>query len=270
MSKSTLKLKHLEILNLNLYFQKLEDDIFQDEEDIVDMIYEQESSESKFIYKFLILLSNGSIIFFKYNSTTRKIIEIMRNTVLRNIITNDINLCELSFNLPILLSTSLNEIIFLDSKEKNNETIQISEENLLINSNFCESQILNLKFNCNRNIILITTINQFLIYKIQFDKFENKQILQILGEIKLPGLKNIEFLQMLDYTLISKFSYFNENVLYFCYATENKIQDNFQNVQLETEDNTKEKIFCNLIKVKINKKDFTQNILVRLIYNFYY
>jgi hypothetical protein len=291
MSKSTLKLKHLEILNLNLYFQRIEDDLFQDEEDIIDVVYEQ-SEYSKFIFKFIILLSNGSIIYFTYNSTTRKVIEIIRNTVLRNIITNDINLCEISFNLPIILSTSLNEIIYLESKEKDkekdiiinknnsnndnnndsnnnynyNDLIQISEENILISSNFCESQIINMKFNCSRNIILITTINQFLIYKIQLDKFENKQNLNFICEIKLPGLnpKLLNFQEKIDYTLINKFSFFNENIIYFCYTTENKIQDEFQNVYLETEDNIKDKIFCNFVKVKINKKDFTLIILVRI------
>lgn len=262
MSKSTLKLKHLEILNLTLYFQKLEDDILQDEEDIVDLVYEV-AEESKFIFRFLILLSNGSIIYFEYNSTTKKITKILKNTILKNIITNDINHCEISFTLPIVLSTSLNEIIFLDAKEKPCKAINISEENLLINSNFCENQILSLKFNCNRNAILVTTINQLLIYKLQMDKYENKQVLHLFGEIKLNGLyKNLDFSKVLDYKLIHKFSYFNENVIYFCYLTENKICDEFSRVSLETDEGNKGNLFCNFVKVTINKKDTTQKILV--------
>lgn len=266
MSKSTLKLKHIEILNLTLYFQKLEDDILHDEEDIVDLVYEA-AEESKFLFRFLILLSNGSIIYFDYNSTTKKITKILKNTVLKNIITNDINFCDISYNLPVVLSTSLNEIIYLDSKEKPCKAINISEENLLINSNFCESQILNLKFNCNKNTILVTTVNQLLIYKVQLDKYENKQILQLFGEIKLNGLyKNLDFTNMLDYKLIHRFSCFNENVIYFCYLTENQICEEFSRISLETDEGNKANLYCNFVKLTINKKDTNQKILVNKIY----
>lgn len=271
MSKSTLKLKHLEILNLTLYFQKLEDDLLQDEEDIVDLIYEV-SQESKFTYCFLILLSNGSIIYMEYNTTTKKIVKILKNTILKNIITNDITFCEVSFNLPIILSTSLNEIIFLDAKEKPCKAINISEENLLINSNFCEHQILNLKFNCIQSMILITTINQLLIYKLQMDKLENKQIMHLFGEIKLNGLApQIDFSKTLDYKIIHKFSLFNENVIYFCYLTENKLMEEFSKISLETDDESKNNIFCNFVKITINKKDITQKVLVNnSFFTFYF
>jgi len=267
MSKSTLKLKHIEILNLTLYFHKLEEEILQDEEDIVDLVYEA-AEESKFHFRFLILLSSGSIIYFEYNSTTKKITKILKNTVLKGIITNDINFCEISFNLPIVLSTSLNEIIFMDSKEKPCKVINISEENLLINSNFCESQILSLKFNCNKNAILVTTLNQLFIYKLQMDKFENKQVLQLFGEIKLNGLyKNLNFSKMLGFKLIHMWSSFNENVVYFCYLTENKICEEFSRVSLETDDGVKGNLYCNFVKVTINKKDTSQKILVFNIFN---
>ncbi len=269
MSKSTLKLKHLEILNLTLYFKKQEDFILQDEEDIVDLVYEA-AEESKFLFHFLMLLSNGSIIYFEYNSTNKKITKILKNTVLRNIITNDINFCEISFTLPIVLATSLNEIIFIDSKQKACKAINISEENLLINSNFCENQILNLKFNCNKNTILVTTLNQLFIYKLQMDKYENKQVLYLFGEIKLNGLnKYLDFSSILDYKFIHKFSYFNENVIYFCYLTENQICEEFSRVTLETNDISKGTLFCNLVKVTINKKDTTQKILV-IIYSLFF
>jgi len=262
MSKSTLKLKHLDILNLTLYFQKLEEDILNEEEDIVDLVYEI-TEESKFLFRFLILLSNGSILYFEYNSTTKKITKILKNIVLKNIITNDINYCELCLNLPIVLTTSLNEIIFLDAKEKPCKTINISEEILSINSSFCENQIINLKFNCNRNTILVTTINQLLVYKLHIDKFENKQILQLFGEIKLTGLyKNLDFTKILDFKLIHRFSCFNENIIYFCYLTENKINDEFSKISLETDDGNRGNFYCNLVKVRINKKDTTQKILV--------
>ncbi len=233
MSKSTLKLKHLDILNLTLYFQKLIDDILHDEEDIVDLVYEV-TEESKYSFRFLILLSNSSIIYFEYNSTTKKITKILKNSILKNIITNDVNFCELSFNLPIVLSTSLNEIILLDVKEKPCNTINISEENICINSNFCENQIISLKFNCVRNTILVTTTNQLLIYKLQMDKFENKQFFNLFTEIKLSGLhKNINFSYMINFSFVPKFSYFNENVIYICYLTENKISDEYSKISLD-------------------------------------
>lgn len=265
MSKSTLKLKHLDILNLSLYFQKLEDDILQDEEDIVDLVYEV-SEDSKFIFCFLILLSNGSIMYLEYNSTTKKLIKIFKNTILKNIITNEINFCELSFNLPMVLSTSLNEIIYLDSKDKHCQTINISEENLIINSVFTENQIINLKFNCNQNTILITTVNQLLVYKLIMDKFENKQNLLFFSEIKLNGiLENIDFNHMVDYKLIGRFSCFNENILYVCYFTENSISgDNFSKISLESDEGNTNSYFCNFVKVTINKKDTSQKIIVSL------
>ncbi len=40
MSKSTLKLKKFNIFNLNDYYKSLSDDILQEEEDIIDIIYE--------------------------------------------------------------------------------------------------------------------------------------------------------------------------------------------------------------------------------------
>ena len=40
MSKSTLKLKNFNIFDLNSYYKTLNDDILQEEEDIIDIIYE--------------------------------------------------------------------------------------------------------------------------------------------------------------------------------------------------------------------------------------
>ena len=72
MSKSTLKLKYFNIFNVTNYYQNLNDDIMQEEEDIIDIIYEP-SQENKFIFCYLILLSKGTLMYFEYNTTTKKL-----------------------------------------------------------------------------------------------------------------------------------------------------------------------------------------------------
>ena len=71
MSKSTLKLKYFTIFNVTSYYQNLNDDIMQEEEDIIDIIYEP-SQESKFIFCYLLLLSKGTLMYFEYNTTSKK------------------------------------------------------------------------------------------------------------------------------------------------------------------------------------------------------
>ena len=72
MSKSTLKLKKFNIFNLNEYYKNFNDDIMQEEEDIIDIIYEP-SPENKNIFCYLVLLSKGTLLYFEYNLITKKI-----------------------------------------------------------------------------------------------------------------------------------------------------------------------------------------------------
>ena len=116
MSKSTLKLKHFNIFNLSNYYQSLSDDIMQDEEDIIDIIYEA-SQENKFIFSFLMLLSKGTLMYFEYNTTTKKVSTLYTNTAL-SMITNELTCAELSFNSPIIVATSLNELILVETTQK--------------------------------------------------------------------------------------------------------------------------------------------------------
>ena len=71
MSKSTLKLKKFNIFNLNDYYKNLNDDILQEEEDIIDIIYEP-SPENKNIFCYLVLLSKGTLLYFEYNLIQKK------------------------------------------------------------------------------------------------------------------------------------------------------------------------------------------------------
>ena len=71
MSKSTLKLKNFNIFDLNSYYKTLNDDILQEEEDIIDIIYEI-SPDNKNIFCYLLLLSKGNIVYFEYSLITKK------------------------------------------------------------------------------------------------------------------------------------------------------------------------------------------------------
>jgi hypothetical protein len=86
MSKSTLKLKNFNIFDLNSYYKTLNDDILQEEEDIIDIIYES-SPENKNIFCYLLLLSKGTLIYFEYSLITKKISNFFTNTAL-SMITN--------------------------------------------------------------------------------------------------------------------------------------------------------------------------------------
>jgi hypothetical protein len=264
MSKSTLKLKHFEILNLTNYFQQLNDDILQEEEDIVDIIYET-SEESKFIFNFLLLLSRGSLIYLEYNTTTKKVTKLFKNSVLSSIITNEIQCCELSFSSPMILSTSLNELILVDTKDKPCQLINITEENITLYSAYCDNTIIDIKFNCNQSIILVTTLNQILIYKMISDKLENKPILQMTYEIKLVGLdletSNQDFSTLIDTRYFPKFSDFSENILHISYISEEAISNTFTKVTLDNEDVSPGFFYLNIIAVHLNKKDYQMKMI---------
>ena len=186
MSKSTLKLKHFNIFNLSNYYQSLSDDIMQDEEDIIDIIYEA-SQENKFIFSFLMLLSKGTLMYFEYNTTTKKISNLFTNTAL-SMITNELTCAELSFNSPIIVATSLNELILVETTQKPCQMINATEEGISICSEPCDSQILSVKFNCNQSTILVVTSTGMKIFRIGVDKIESKSVLQFFTEIQLVGI----------------------------------------------------------------------------------
>ena len=263
MSKSTLKLKYFNIFNLTNYIQNLNDDILQDEEDIIDMIYEP-SQENKLIFCYLLLLSKGTLIYFEYNTTLKKILNLYTNTAF-SMITNELICAELSFNSPIIVSTSLNELILIETIQKPCQIINATEEGITICSEPIDNQILDIKFNCNQSIILCVTSKNLILFKIGIDKLENKTILQKFTEIKLPGL-NLD----LDYSLTynSKFyinfSNFLENILTVSYISDNLSSEDVFRLSPDSEEISEtvtDLQYLNIIQITLNKKDYCINIV---------
>jgi hypothetical protein len=262
MSKSTLKLKHFEIFNLQSYMQELNDDILQEEEDIIDIIHEA-SQESKFIFIFLIITSKGTLIYLEYNTTNKKLTKIYRNPVLSSIITNEIVCCELSFTSPILIATSLNEIILIETKQKPSQLVNLTEENIIISSAYCENSIVDIKFNCNQTTILVVTVNKVLLYRLAIDKYENKQILNLFTEVVMPGQKieSIDYSSILNTKYFPKFSDFNENILFVSFLTDEKITEKHTKISLDQDDSLDQVFYFNIIKLVLNKKDVTMKVV---------
>jgi hypothetical protein len=174
----------------------------QDEEDIIDIIYEA-SQDNKLIFTFLLLLSKGTLMYFEYNTLVKKISNLYTNTAL-SMITNELICAELSFNSPIIVATSLNELILVETTQKPCQMINVTEEGINICSEPCDSQIIDIKFNCNQSCILVVTANGLKVFRIGIDKIEGKSTLQFFTDINLIGIdKEIQF----DYT-----KYYNKRV----------------------------------------------------------
>ena len=265
MSKSTLKLKYFTIFNVTSYYQNLNDDIMQEEEDIIDIIYEP-SQESKFIFCYLLLLSKGTLMYFEYNTTSKKITNIYTNNSL-SMITNELVCSELSFNSPIIVATSLNELILVETNQKPCQMINITEEEIIICSEPLDSQILNTKFNCNQTFILVVTINSIKIFKIGFDKIENKTILQFYNDLILPFLNpNNDYSLIFNKKVFLKFSNFLDNILIVSYisdkaSSEEQIKLSFDSEELNDNNNNNDLVYLNLVQVNLSKKEISFNFI---------
>ena len=265
MSKSTLKLKYFTIFNVTSYYQNLNDDIMQEEEDIIDIIYEP-SQESKFIFCYLLLLSKGTLMYFEYNTTSKKITNIYTNNSL-SMITNELVCSELSFNSPIIVATSLNELILVETNQKPCQMINITEEEIIICSEPLDSQILNTKFNCNQTFILVITINSIKIFKIGFDKIENKTILQFYNDLILPFLNpNNDYSLIFNKKVFLKFSNFLDNILIVSYisdkaSSEEQIKLSFDSEELNDNNNNNDLVYLNLVQVNLSKKEISFNFI---------
>ncbi len=265
MSKSTLKLKYFTIFNVTSYYQNLNDDIMQEEEDIIDIIYEP-SQESKFIFCYLLLLSKGTLMYFEYNTTSKKITNIYTNNSL-SMITNELICSELSFNSPIIVATSLNELILVETNQKPCQMINITEEEIIICSEPLDSQILNTKFNCNQTFILVVTINSIKLFKIGFDKIENKTILQFYNDLILPFLNpNNDYSLIFNKKVFLKFSNFLDNILIVSYisdkpSSEEQIKLSFDSEELNDNNNNNDLVYLNLVQVNLSKKEISFNFI---------
>ena len=263
MSKSTLKLKHFNIFNLSNYYQSLSDDIMQDEEDIIDIIYEA-SQENKFIFSFLMLLSKGTLMYFEYNTTTKKISNLFTNTAL-SMITNELTCAELSFNSPIIVATSLNELILVETTQKPCQMINATEEGISICSEPCDSQILSVKFNCNQSTILVVTSTGMKIFRIGVDKIESKSVLQFFTEIQLVGIDpKTDYATLLGKKLFPKFSDFVENTIIISYVSEKPTTDEPIRLSVDSDEisetNT-DVIYLNVVKINLSKKDYAMSLI---------
>ena len=235
MSKSTLKLKYFNIFNVTNYYQNLNDDIMQEEEDIIDIIYEP-SQENKFIFCYLILLSKGTLMYFEYNTTTKKIANIYTNNSL-SMITNELICSELSFNSPIIVATSLNELILVETTQKPCQMINVTEEEISICSQPLDSQILSIKFNCNQSFILVITTTNIKLFKIGYDKIENKTIIQFYNDLILPGIDiHSDFSLLYMKKLFLKFSNFLDNILIVSYISDKASSEEQIRLSIDSEE----------------------------------
>ena len=282
MSKSTLKLKYFTIFNVTSYYQNLNDDIMQEEEDIIDIIYEP-SQESKFIFCYLLLLSKGTLMYFEYNTTSKKITNIYTNNSL-SMITNELICSELSFNSPIIVATSLNELILIETNQKPCQMINITEEEIIICSEPLDSQILNTKFNCNQTFILVVTINSIKLFKIGFDKIENKTILQFYNDLILPFLNpNNDYSLIFNKKVFLKFSNFLDNILIVSYISDKASSEEQIRLSIDSEElnenNNNDLFYLNLVQVNLSKKEISFNFIqcysldktfVKIEYSYFY
>lgn len=263
MSKSTLKLKYFNIFNLTNYFQSLSDDIMQDEEDIIDIIYEA-SQENKFIFSFLMLLSKGTLMYFEYNTTTKKVSNLYTNTAL-SMITNELTCAELSFNSPIIVATSLNELILVETTQKPCQMINATEEGISICSEPCDSQILSVKFNCNQSNILVITSTGMKVFRIGVDKIESKSVLQFFTEIQLVGIDpKADYSTLLGKKLFAKYSDFLDNTIIISYISDKPTSDEPVRLSVDSDEISETNTdvsYLNIIRINLSKKDYVMSLV---------
>ena len=257
MSKSTLKLKKFNIFNLNDYYKSLSDDIMQEEEDIIDIIYEP-LSDNKNIFCYLLLLSKGTLLYFEYSIISKKVSNFFTNTAL-SMITNELTCGELSFNSPIIVATSLNELIYVETTKKPCQMINATEDEIIIVSEPCDSKILKIHFNCNQNIICVICLNEIKIFKIGIDKTEGKTILEYFNDIKIKGLNNlgIEFGLLYEKKFFFKFSNFIENDLIMSFISDIPTNNEIIRLSVDNDEisNNDKVQFLNILLINLSKKD---------------
>ena len=257
MSKSTLKLKNFNIFDLNSYYKTLNDDILQEEEDIIDIAYES-SPDNKNIFCYLLLLSKGTLIYFEYSLISKKISNFFTNQAL-SMITNSLTCGELSFTAPIIVATSLNELIYVETTKKPCQMINATEDEIIIVSEPCDSKILKIKFNCEKNIICVICLNEIKIFKIGIDKSEGKTTLEYFNDIKFKNMSSlgIEFGLLYEKKFYFKFSNFFENNLIMAFVSEKPTSNDILRLSVDNEeiDKNEKNQFLNLLLINLSKKD---------------
>ena len=257
MSKSTLKLKNFNIFDLNSYYKTLNDDILQEEEDIIDITYES-SPDNKNIFCYLLLLSKGTLIYFEYSLITKKISNFFTNQAL-SMITNSLTCGELSFTAPIIVATSLNELIYVETTKKPCQMINATEDEIVIVSEPCDSKIIKIKFNCEKNIICVICLNEIKIFKIGIDKTEGKTALEYFNDIKFKNMSSlgIEFGLLYEKKFYFKFSNFYENNLIMAFVSEKPTSNDIVRLSVDNDeiDKNEKNQFLSLLMINLSKKD---------------
>lgn len=169
MITSKVKLKNQLIFDIKQMYDA--DDLLLESPDIVDIVCEQSKVQS--IISTTILLSNSGILYVEYDLKSNKIVKSFLNNVLTSLITNTIVFAQLSLYTPILLVSSLNEILIINSKIKPQNILTLKEENVIISSMFVEGEINRVMFNNEQNLICILGNSSINVYSYIQDK-ENK------------------------------------------------------------------------------------------------
>lgn len=264
MSKSLLKLKHLEIIDINSYTQELQDEFIQEDEEIVSVIYEP-NSNNPYEYMFITLLNNGCLLYLEYDTISKALTKIIKNSVLSTIVSNPIESCELCFSCPLIISTSMNEIIYITSKTINTKVIDLTEEDILVNSSYCNDPILDIKFNCNQSFFLVTTTKKLLIYKVIYDKYEQKQTLTVNSNLVIPSHEDdiLDINSMLNSKLFIRFSNFNESIIFVTFISDKQLTDEYSTISLENDNKVDENEYCfiYIIKYTLGKKENKYNVV---------
>lgn len=251
MNMSFLKLKHYEICSLKSYYDY--DDLLTDNEEIVDLIIEY-STENPSITTVTMILSKGLLVYIEYDLNSKKLIKFFKNPVLLSVISNSIINCDLTDAAPLLLSTSLNEIVVVDSKIRPQQLITLTEENVILYSSFCSTDIIQVKYNNLKESILALNKENIEIFKIVYNKIEMKNM---LTKILVIDCFNTNSSNEFSNYLNIEFSFCYDNLLIASYVT----AENIKNWSYKTQDlmfdiNKNDDLNLYILGLQINKKDY--------------
>ena len=165
----------------------------------------------------------------------------------------------LSFTAPIIVATSLNELIYVETTKKPCQMINATEDEIIIVSEPCDSKILKIKFNCEKNIICVICLNEIKIFKIGIDKTEGKTTLEYFNDIKFKNMSSlgIEFGLFYEKKFYFKFSNFYENNLIMAFVSEKPTSNDIVRLSVDNDeiDKNEKNQFLSLLMINLTKKD---------------
>lgn len=252
MSQSFLKFNKYEVFNLLNYFDL--DNILNNDDKIIEVI--QETSSLQYFYCFTILLSSGKLLYLEYNIRKNKITKFIPNFILCSLLSTKIEFSDLSNSTPLLISTNKNELLYIDSKIKPQQIITLTAENIQIFSVLTQFEITSIKFSPTQSFILVITKENVSIYKLIYDKYEQKNMLINTHNIDFSFCNISKFLpDSIDFS----FSSYNENELIYTIRTKspfNEIIDSSLKINIDNS----EIIYFYIGSLFLLKKEFTNKI----------